>query len=509
MVIGDLAAQAARRYPHKKALVFKEANLTFAEINSRVNQMANAFSNLGLRSGQKMAILSYNSPDMLATLFASAKAGLIYVPVNFRMASPEMKFVLNDAGVDLFVVAKEFEQTVSEFRGELTVPHVMALEDNFAKLVASASTKEPDVTVTPQDIFAIFYTSGTTGGPKGVVLSHDNFFSAMINHVIAYKLGPSDVAFHLMPFYHTMSASMALCQFYVGGTSVITQNLDPDLFWQMVKEEGVTHVTLVFTALKDIIKAYKEKGYAKCAFRYFSIGGQTTPTEILRDTIQTLGPGSVFPVYGLTEASPLITYLPPEDVVLEGERSRLLASVGKELFSCHVRVVDEDDQDVVPGELGEIIVSGPNVMQEYWKRPKETAETLKGGWLRTGDVGMVDDEGYIYIVDRKKDLIISGGENISPHEVEEILYKHPAVEECSVIGVPDQRWGEQAMAIVVLRKGAEASESDLIEMCLANLAKYKVPKSIAFVEALPRDPVGKIQKKILREQFAKTADFNR
>lgn len=502
MVIGDLTTQAAKRYPNKKAVVFKGTSQTFAKFNSQVNQLANAFFGLGLRPGQKVAILSYNSPDMLATLFASAKAGLIFVPVNFRMAPPEMKFVLNDAEVELFLVAEEFEQTVAEFKDELTVPRVMNMEDDFAKLMESAGAEEPGVAVDPQDIFAIFYTSGTTGGPKGVVLSHGNFLSAIVNNVIAYKLGPTDVGFHLMPFYHTMSASMALCQFYVSGTSVVTQNLDPDLFWQLVQEEQVTHCTLVFTALNDILKAYKDKGYSKGSFRYFSIGGQTTPTEVLRDTIQTLGPGSVFVVYGLTEASPLLTYLPPEEVVLEGERSRLLASIGKELFSCNVRVVDENDRDVGPGQLGEIIASGPNIMREYWKRPKDTAKTLRGGWLRTGDVGQIDNEGYIYVIDRKKDLIISGGENISPHEVEEVLYKHPAVGECAVIGVPDQRWGEQVKGIVVLKNGVETTEGELIDVCLANLAKYKVPRSITFVDALPRDPVGKIQKRILREQFA-------
>jgi acyl-CoA synthetase (AMP-forming)/AMP-acid ligase II len=190
-------------------------------------------------------------------------------------------------------------------------------------------------------------------------------------------------------------------------------------------------------------------------------------------------------------------------MVLEGPRSRLLGSVGKEMFSCHVRVVDDNDNDIKPGELGEIIVKGPNVMQGYWKRPKETEEALRGGWLRTGDVGTIDEEGYIYVVDRKKDLVISGGENISPHEVEDVLYKHPAIKECSVIGVAHEKWGEQVMAVVVLVEGKKATEQELIRYCIEHLAKYKCPKSITFIDSLPKDPVGKVQKRILREMFSK------
>jgi acyl-CoA synthetase (AMP-forming)/AMP-acid ligase II len=277
MVIGDLAAQAARRYPGKKAYVFQGRSLTFAEFNARINALADAFGRMGLGPGQKVAVLSFNSPDMLAVLFASAKAGLIFVPINFRMAPPEIRFVLNDAGVDLFLVEEPFAETVAGIKDKLDAQRILNLEDDLEELVGPAQTGEPPALAEPDDTFAIFYTSGTTGGPKGVVLTHENFLSAIINHVIAYRLGPSDVGFHLMPFYHNMSASMALCQFYVGGTSVIARSLDPDQFWFMVRDEGVTHVTLVFTALNDILKAYKEKGYDRGSFRYFSVGGQTSP----------------------------------------------------------------------------------------------------------------------------------------------------------------------------------------------------------------------------------------
>ena len=337
-----------------------------------------------------------------------------------------------------------------------------------------------------------------------MMLTHENFMSAVINHVIAYKLGPSDVSLHVQPCYHTMEASMVLCHLYVGGTNVMVTNFDGHEFWRLVEAERITNITLVYTGLVDILDAYEQGGYRLGTLRSYSVGGQTTPIPILQRAVRVLGPDIVFVVYGLTEASPLLTYLPKEEMVLDGENRRRMGSVGKELFSCHVRVVDENDRDVKPGEMGEIIARGPNVMKGYWKRAEETAEALKGGWLRTGDVGTVDKDGYIYVVDRRKDLIISGGENISPHEVEDVLHMHPAVHECAVVGIPDERWGEQVKAVVVLRKGTEAGEQEIIGFCAHHLARYKMPRSIDFVEGLPKDPVGKIQKRLLRDRYWKT-----
>ncbi len=500
--IGELSTRCARRYPNKNATVFRGEAQTFAAFNGRVNQLVHYFNNTGLKKGDKVGVLSYNSPRVLEIIFATAKAGLVYVPVNFRLAPPEMKFIVEDAEISLLFVGKGFRETSGSLRSE-NFPSVISMEEEYEELLYSLSLDEPELLPAPGDLFAIFYTSGTTGGPKGVMLSHENFLSAVLNSVIAYRLGPYDVCYHAMPFYHTMEVSMAMCQFYVGGSNIITDVFDPCDFWEIVSREKVTFMTLVPTMLRAILDVFQEGGYHKGSFKKFGIGGQVVPRELVRRTLETLGDQTVFNVYGLTEASPLLTCLPLEEYVLGNEKEKRLNSVGIELFSCHVKVVDQEDREVAPGEQGEIIARGPNIMQGYWKRPQETKEALRGGWLRTGDIGTVDHDSYIYVVDRKKDLIISGGENISPYEVEEVLYCHPSLSECAVIGVPDEKWGEKIEAVVSLKNGKDISEMEIIEFCRNNLAAYKIPRSVRILESLPKDPVGKIQKKVLREGVAR------
>jgi long-chain acyl-CoA synthetase len=502
MVIGSLPTMCARRYPKKTAIISQGKTRTFGEFNFRVNALLDSLNMRGLKKGDKVAVLSRNNSEVIEIMFACAKGGLVYVPINFRLAPPELKFVINDAQIQMLFVSDDFLDSVKQVEHEITCNKVFRLSAEYEGLVESGAGTEPHLEIEPSDLFAIFYTSGTTAGPKGVMLTHDSFLSAAVNHVIAYQLSAADVCCHVMPFYHTMEASMVVCHFYVGGANFIPDLFSGHEFWKDVKKYGITNITLVYTMLSDVLDAFEEGNYEKGTLQTLSAGGQSVPVDIIRRTHRVLGPDMLFQVYGLTEASPLLTYLPRTEMVLEGEDSRRLASIGKELFTCHVRVVDEEDHDVEPGEFGEIIARGPNVMQGYWHRPQETEEALRGGWLRTGDVATIDADGYIYIVDRKKDLIISGGENISPREVEEVIYQHPKVRECSVIGVPDERWGEQVRAIVVLRAGEELTEPELLSFCKDRLAKYKLPKSIVYVQDLPKDPVGKIQKRVLRDLYS-------
>jgi acyl-CoA synthetase (AMP-forming)/AMP-acid ligase II len=502
MLIGELPGRCARRNPKKDATVFQGERSSFRGFNERVNRAANALVSMGVRKGEKVAVLSRNRPEMLEVMFACAKLGVIYVPIDFRLGAAEVRFVLGDVEAKVLFLEIGFADSLDN-AGRKAVERVFVLEVDYEGLLADASDAEPEAEVSPDDVFAIFYTSGTTGTPKGVMLTHENFGSAAINHVIAYRLGPDDVCLHVMSFYHTMEASMAVCQFYVGGTNVIVQGFGAGEFWNLVRDEGVTHITLVYTMLTEILDEYEASGRELNRPRTISAGGQAVPVEVIRRTLRLLGPGKLFVVFGITEASPLLTYLSKEDIGTGESHPERLSAIGKELFECHVRVVDEEDNDVAPGELGELIARGPNIMKGYYNRPEATAEALRGGWLRTGDVATMDEDGYLYIVDRKKDIIISGGENVAPREVEEVLYSHPAVAECSVIGVPDEKWGERVHAVVVAKRGAAADAEALISHCRQALANYKCPRSVEFADALPRDPVGKIQKKVLREEYAR------
>jgi len=291
MVIGDLPTQCARRYPNKRATVFKGRSQTFLQFNTRVNSLVEAFHDLGFTRKSKVGVYSRNNPEVLEILFASAKAGMTYVPINFRLAPAELEFVINDAEIDLLFVGNAFYDIISDIKDDIKVAHIIPMEDEYEKMAGSSSAKEPPVVAKPDDLFAIFYTSGTTAGPKGVMITNENFLSAATNHVIAYKLGPHDVCLHVMPFYHGMEASMAICQFYVGGTNVIVEAFDGHEFWRLVKEEGITHITLVYTMLMDIVAAYKTGKYSRGSFKNFSIGGQTTPVAVIRDTLETFGPG--------------------------------------------------------------------------------------------------------------------------------------------------------------------------------------------------------------------------
>ena len=500
MLIGSLPALCAKRFPKKTAAFFKGQTLSFLDFENGLGRLTAFFHSQGLRPGDKVGVLSRNNPAMLQIMFAAARMGLVYVPLNFRLTGPELKFVINDAGIDILFYSTDFKPGVDEIGPEITCKKTIVFEPKTGPDLPQIQEPAPMPDISPDDLFGIFYTSGTTGGPKGVMLSHSNFMSAAVNHIIAYQMSRADVCYHSQPFYHTMQASLAICCFYVGASSYITDSFDGREFWTAVRDHGVNSITLVYTMLVEALRVFEDEGFSKCGLHTFAVGGQSVPVDIIQKTTELMGPGMIFQVYGLTEASPLLTYLPREEIAAAVDPRRL-ASIGQELYSCRVRVVDEQDRDVNPGEFGEIIAQGPNVMKGYWNRPEETEAALAGGWLRTGDVAERDEDGYLYIVDRKKDIIISGGENISSREVEEALYAHPQVLECAVIGVPDPKWGEHVRAVVVPRPGENPSEEEISGFCRSRLAAYKTPKSFVFLKELPKDPLGKIQKKILRREY--------
>lgn len=507
LTIGALLQRACRLYPGKTAVWFQERAQTFEAFGQDVARYRRALRDKGIRRGDRVAVLSRNHPGVLKAMFACALDGIVVVPVNFRLAAREIAFVLSDSGSSLLWVDEHFVPTAQEAAGlaGFADGKLEALDAPLALQPRAEDSVDAAAPVSADDLFAIFYTSGTTGNPKGVMLSHGNMMAGVLNHTIAYGLGPDDVCLHVMPLYHTMEASLAFCQFFVGGGNVIVQNFDAAAFWPMVDRHRITHVTAVFTMLIGMLEnPPAQSGASGASLRTISLGGQAVPAEVMARAVEQLGEDRLIQVYGLTEAAPLLTYLPREDVRTDEVRRHRLQSVGKDFFLTETRVVDDDGRPVAHGELGEIVARGPNVMQGYWQRPDETAATLRDGWLHTGDIGRYDEDRYLYVIDRKKDLIISGGENISPREVEEVIFRHPKIRECSVFGIPDAQWGEAVG--VALSTYEPMTEEEVIAFCAGELARYKLPRKVWFLESLPRDPVGKIQKRLLRSQLATPAN---
>jgi long-chain acyl-CoA synthetase len=374
---------------------------------------------------------------------------------------------------------------------------------SYEPLLATASPEVPPTPATPDDLAALFYTSGTTGHPKGAMLSHANLL-ANAYHILASGLWQEgDVYLHGCPMFHIADGPTTHAMTWLGGTHVIIPGFRADLALEAIERERVTVTLLIPTMVNFLINHPDVTKRDLSSLRLVLYGGAPMPEELVRRAKQML-PCTFCQAYGLTESAPLLTLFPAQERVLNGppEQARRLLSCGREVIGVRVRVVDTAGREVQPGEVGEIIAKGPNIMVGYWNNPQATADAVRDGWLYTGDLATVDDEGYIYIVDRKKDMIITGGENVFSTEVENVLYTHPAILEAAVVGVPDATWGEAITAIVVLKAGMTATEQDIIEYCRARTAHFKVPRSVDFYEgALPKSGSGKILKRELREKY--------
>jgi long-chain acyl-CoA synthetase len=352
------------------------------------------------------------------------------------------------------------------------------------------------------DMVHLYYTSGTTGRPKGVMLSQRNVMANAYHALITLRFTEADVWIHAAPMFHLADAWACWTATWLGNRHVFLREFSPQGYLELVQRERVTVSLIVPTMINFIVNHPDVGAYDVRSLRLIAFGASPMPVDRLRAAMQTLG-CRFSQLYGMTETAPFATQLLPEEMVTEGDERlvRRLASCGREIPGVSVRVVREDDTDVAPGEVGEIVMRGPNVMLGYWRQPEATAEALRGGWMRSGDLATVDEEGYITIVDRKKDMIISGGENIYSTEVENALYRHPAVLEAAVIGVPDERWGERVHAVVVLKPGHRVEGTQLADFCRQFIAGYKIPRSVEFVDALPKTGSGKIQKAELRERY--------
>ncbi len=505
----DILVTNAQLYPNKTAFVFKDQRYTFKEVNERVNSMLNALSAMGVKKGDHVGILAYNCPQYFEA-FALSKAGLVCVPLNFRSVARELVYLINDSEINTIIVAREFIDLLNSIRNEIKgVKNFITLNcdaegmKNYEELIKDFAPVEPSGTIVPEDDAAIYYTSGTTGRPKGAVHTHKSLLAEI--NLPNRDLGPEDVALCVMPFFHVGgTAAYQFSVFKSGAASVILEKFDETDVLETIQKEKVTYVNMVPAMIIRMLDHHDFMKYDLSALKTIGFTGAPMPGEVLKRCKAFFGRQIIHQELGQTETLNL-TRFKKNEYKLEGSAKDIkrLESAGKPAFEGEVRIVDEKGEEVSRGRVGEIVSRSDRNMRGYWKMPKETAETIKNGWLHTGDLGRMDEDGFIFIVDRKKDMIISGGENIYSQEVEDVLYSHPAVLYAAVIGVPDEKWGESVKAILVLRNGMKATAEEIMEHCKVNLAGYKKPKSIEFRDSLPMTGSGKIQKNIIREPYWK------
>ncbi|MDA8335987.1 MAG: long-chain-fatty-acid--CoA ligase [Peptococcaceae bacterium] len=510
-VIGDWVRRNAWRYPDKDATVFEGTRFTWEAFNNRVNSLSNSMVNaLGLKKGDKVAILQQNSHRYLELYFALSKAGLVAVPINYGLAAREILFILNDSKAEALIVDDEYLPVINEITHELKLlqRYICIGSDpscalNYEEMISNGNNAEPDVTVSENDVIMQMYTSGTTGFPKGVMTTHKNMEVNNVNILMSdRKASSKDIPLVTPPLCSMGAVFLSMCYMYLGCTHVILKKFEPLEVLKAVETFKITNLQLTPTMLNTVLKHPDFSSYDTDSLRLVFYGGSSMPVPLLRDAINKLKCEFV-QGYGSTE-NLVVCLLSPEDHVLEGPENvqKRLASGGREALNSDVRIFNDHDGEVPRGEVGEIVVRGDSVMKGYWNRDEANKEVFRNDWLHTGDLGYMDRDGYVYVVDRKKDMFVSGGVNIYPREIEDIFYAHDAVLECAVIGVPDEKLGEIPVAVIVLKSGMSVSEEELVEHCKkSDLAECKKPGKIVFVDQpLPKNASGKIVKRLLRNQ---------
>lgn len=523
MIIPFILEKAVSLYPHKEAVVCGDRRFTYKQFGDRAYALASAFHGMGIRKGDRIAILHPNGHQYLETYFAAALLGVILNPLNVRLSPKELAFILMDSGARFLIAAPRYKDSVNavmmldtyitDIIWTGTQPEKNAFKSlEYEDLVYSNqdNSKMPDVSIFDDDVAHLYYTSGTTGRPKGVMLSHKNVCTHALAAIAELRLGDHDHWIHVAPLFHLADAWATFAVTWAGGKHILMPDFDPPLILSTIQKEKITITNMVPTMLNTLIHTNGVESFDFSSLRVILSGGAPIAPELVKRIMETFRCDYV-QTYGMTETSPYLTVsilkehlrnLPQE------EQFQYKSKTGRPFLGILLKVVREDGAEVNADdkEVGEIIVKGDIVTQGYWNRPKETAEAIKDGWLHTGDMAIVDQEGYVNIVDRKKDVIITGGENVYSIEVENILYSHPAVLEAVVVGLPDPKWGESVKAVIVLKPGCIACEEEIIQHCRANIAGFKTPKSIDFFTELPRTGSGKIHKKKIREMFQSPGD---
>jgi long-chain acyl-CoA synthetase len=491
------------------ALRHGERELTYAELDERSSRLAQALLAAGSGAGSRVAYLDRTAPEAVELLLAAAKIGAVAVPLNWRLAPPELAAILGDAKAPLLIAGTVYEETARALVGELPETELVIVGDpgpsGYEAWLAAHEPSDPGGRGDTSDTVLQMYTSGTTGVPKGVLTTHRNL-AACAETSPRWMFDSSSISLTAMPMFHIGGIGWAFCGLWNGATTVLVSEFVPEQILDMLERLRVTNTVFVPTMLQMLASAPAAAGRDFSELRAIAYGASPITTPVLKAALRTFR-CALFGCYGLTETTGTVVQLDPADHDPDGPRERLLRSAGRPYAWVELRIADPATGAALgPGEWGEVWMRAPNVMAGYWSRPQETAEALTpDGWLRTGDGGCLDDEGYLFLTDRIKDMIVSGGENVYPVEVEEVLAQHPGVGEVAVIGTPHEHWGESVTALIVRRAGAACTADELVAFARERLAGYKLPRVIEFLDELPRTPTGKVLKRQLRERYALAA----
>ncbi len=504
--IGDLLSRRAALNGERAAYVdsVTAERLNFSELNQRCDGVANGLRAAGVNPGDRVALLMNNSAEFIESYFAIAKIGAVVVPLNWRLVADELEFIIKDSGAETLIFGSEFLELATELysRGDKTdVKRWVQVSDsgegdsNFTsdyQAMRDADLSPAEISGGDDDMLYIMYTSGTTGLPKGVVHTHNTTMWALLTIGASVDGRAGDIYLAALPLFHVGALTPVTLNVYIGSTSVVMREFNPVRAWELIQEEKVTTGLLVPAMLNFMIQVPDLSRFDYSTVRFFQSGASPLPVSLIRQYVD-IGI-EVHQVYGLTESCGPACVIDAENAI------KKIGSTGRSFFHTDVCIMNPDGTECAPGEQGEVWVRGAHIMKEYWNRPDATAETLKDGWLSTGDVASIDEEGFVYIQDRIKDMIISGGENVYPAEIENVILSHPAVAEVAVIGQPSERWGESPFAVVVAKQEG-VTEADILKFCDGKLARFKMPKGAAFVESIPRNPSGKVLKRVLRDEF--------
>ena len=503
--------------PDRDCVVFEGKRFKYDQINERSNRLANALVDLGIKKGDRVAMLQVNCNQYLEAYYGVAKAGGIFVPLNFRAKTDELSYMMTNGEAVAVLVGDRYLDMVAEMRSQLpTVKHYISVDRKqdgmlfYEDLISSGSADEVIPEAEDEDVTILMYTAGTTGRPKGVPLTHGSFSTYVLENVDPVSPEVEEKNLLTVPLYHVAGIQAMLAAVYGGRTLVMMRQFEVKEWMTAVQEEKANRAMLVPTMLKRVIDDPDYSKYDLSSLRVITYGAAPMPFEVIKKAIELMPDVRFINAFGQTETASTITTLGPEDHVIAGTPEekekrlrRLQSSIGRPMPDVEMAILGEDGKELPVGEVGEIVARGPRVMSGYWKDEEKTAKAFTAdGWLHTSDMGYRDEENYFYLAGRGDDMIIRGGENISPEEVENVLQSHPKIDDVAVIGLPDPEWGQEPAAVVVVKQGETATAEEITEFCRAQLSSFKRPRYVYFVDELPRNPMGKVLKKDLRQQYA-------